>query len=213
MKFLFPKIPWDNIKAIGFDMDGTLYDEFEFIAQVYEPISELICKESNCKHQEIKDFMLWRWLEKGSSYPFIFSETIDRFCADKESKDELIKKSLAIFRNFEPEISLSVRMETILNYCMQYELFLVSDGSSVLQHNKFRSLRLHRFFDKENIFISGDYGKESEKPSLVSLEYLQFYSKGINKNEIVFFGDREQDRLFAEGAGFHFVKIGDSKLY
>ena len=46
MKSLFNKINWDKISYVGFDMDGTLYDEYEFISEVYKEISKLLKPES-----------------------------------------------------------------------------------------------------------------------------------------------------------------------
>ena len=39
MKSLFNKINWDEISYVGFDLDGTLYDEYDFIYNVYLEIS------------------------------------------------------------------------------------------------------------------------------------------------------------------------------
>ena len=38
LNVLYPDIDWSHIKYIGFDLDGTLYDEFEFIVQTYKKI-------------------------------------------------------------------------------------------------------------------------------------------------------------------------------
>ena len=35
---LYPNINWSEIDCIGLDLDGTLYDEYEFIKQVYYSI-------------------------------------------------------------------------------------------------------------------------------------------------------------------------------
>ena len=69
MNALFNNIKWNEVKAVGFDMDGTLYDEYEFISQVYSEINIRLINDL-----EVLRFMEKRWLEKGSSYPFIFQE-------------------------------------------------------------------------------------------------------------------------------------------
>ncbi|HSH65695.1 MAG TPA: HAD family hydrolase [Bacteroidia bacterium] len=213
MKFLYPDIPWNTIKIVGFDVDGTLYDEFEFITQVYQPIAEKIASLSSNEMEEVKNVMLRKWLEKGSSYPFIFSETLVEMHVEENVQEELIEQALRIFRAFVPVISLSERMKWILTELKEnYELFIVSDGSSQLQWNKIKSLKLENYVHKENIFISGDHGRDTEKPGLTSLRMLPVFSKEYHAQEVVFFGDRLKDKQYAKNAGFYFIDINERGL-
>jgi len=205
MKFLPDTIYWNNIKAVGFDMDGTLYDEFEFITQVYVPISKIFTQNEK-EAEKIYVNMLERWLEKGSSYPYIFVEMIDSLNYDSSLKEKLLSKALRVFRNFKPILKMSSRVLFILNnFKNQYELFLVTDGSSVLQWNKIRSLQLEKYFTLNNIFVSGSYGVHAQKPSIFSLQCLDVFKNKYDPSEIVFIGDRGVDMDFAKNAGFHFI--------
>ena len=88
---LFKNVNWNHITSVGFDMDGTLYDEFDFIKQVYSEINkQLILNDS------ILSFMTERWLEKGSSYPLIFSEAYDKCESIFVEKEDFI-----FFSNYE----------------------------------------------------------------------------------------------------------------
>jgi putative hydrolase of the HAD superfamily len=205
MKYLFPEIEWSKIKAVGFDMDGTLYDEFDFIQQAYKVISTNFEKENKSDYC-LLDFMLSRWLEKGSSYPYIFKETLDLALIPENSKENLIQDALHVFRTFQPDISLSPRIEFFLKiFSKEYEIFIITDGSSQLQLNKIKSLKLDRFVSKNNIFISGNHGKGNEKPSLYSLNYISALKKSYTSEQIVFIGDRKNDSEFALKAGFQFI--------
>jgi putative hydrolase of the HAD superfamily len=205
MKYLYPEFPWEEIKIIGFDMDGTLYDEFVFIGQVYQPIARLFARNAQ---EDTYAFMLQRWIEKGSSYPHIFSEALERLNIPQEAREPLIKQALGIFRNFAPVLHLSPRVSYFLEHCSkQYELFLLSDGSSTLQWNKFNALQLHRFFKKENVFISGDHGKNSGKPGLASLTGLPLLAACADPKEVLYIGDRQVDLEYAQNAGFHFANV------
>lgn len=198
--FLFDKINWENIEYIGFDMDGTLYDEFEFIEQVYRAISKQF------KNKSAKEYMLKRWLEKGSSYNRIFDETYDLFkkdLIDNISKENFIKNCLNIFRNFNPKIKISKRTKSFLKYFSQkYTLFLVSDGNLNLQKKKFKSLKLDRYFDQKNVFFTGIDTKIYSKPNIICLNQLK-----IIPEKSVFFGDREIDELFAKNSKMQFQKV------
>ena len=46
MKYLYPQINWEPIKYVGFDLDGTLYDESNFISQVYKKVASVISKNT-----------------------------------------------------------------------------------------------------------------------------------------------------------------------
>ncbi len=205
MKFLPDTIYWNKIKAVGFDMDGTLYDEFEFITQVYVQISKIFAQNEK-DAENIYVNMLERWLEKGSSYPYIFGEILDSLNYDSSLKEKLLNEALRVFRNFKPNIKMSSRVLFILNNLKsQYELFLVTDGSSVLQWNKIRSLQLEKYFTQNNIFVSGSYGVHVQKPSIFSLQCLDVFKNKYEPSEIVFIGDRGVDMDFAKNAGFHFI--------
>jgi len=211
MKYLCNEIPWENIKAVGFDMDGTLYDEFDFIVQVYNPIAKLF-SYSDDTINSIKHSMLLKWLDKGSSYPFIFSEILFESGFESDLHEKKIKEALLIFRNFIPALFLSERIKFSLEeFKGKYELFLVSDGSSPLQWNKIKSLGLEKYFDKHNIFVSGDHGKGADKPSLMSLDHLAVFNRNFKKNEVVFIGDRSNDEGYAKNAGFHFIDVNKKK--
>ncbi len=200
-------IPWANIKAIGFDMDGTLYDEFEFINQVYHEIANLfVSGQEKIEKNIIFQFMIKRWLEKGSSYPHIFKEALTLLDYDEDQLSQKLESALFLFRNFKPSILLSPRFEFLLSELKsQKYLFLVSDGSSTLQWNKIEALKLLNFFEKENIFISGDHPIGFGKPSLKCLNFLKIFRGNIEYREVVFIGDRKVDQDFANNAGFYFT--------
>ena len=207
MKYLCSEIPWNNIKAVGFDMDGTLYDEFDFIHQVYNPIAKIF-SDSNGDSDTIKKSMLKKWLANGSSYPFIFSEIAVETGLRSSEHEKKIKEALILFRNFVPILHLSERIKFLLEGLKKkYELFLVSDGSSILQWNKIKALELENYFKKQNIFVSGDYGEWAEKPTLTSLDHLTVFKKDLRKNEVVFIGDRIVDENYSKDAGFYFKNV------
>jgi len=200
MNAFFKSIDWNNIKYIGFDLDGTLYDEIEFIKQVYKSISENLFTYN----EEIYFFMLKRWVEKGSSYPYIFKETFEKYKKySLFSENEFISKALYIYRNFYPDLVLNYRTEIILNYCRKnYKIFLISDGNYNLQKNKFKALNLDKYFD--SVYFTGKYGSEFYKPNTKILEKIDF---DFNPKETVFFGDRVQDKEFAMKSGMNFIQV------
>jgi len=207
LSVLYPDIDWSHIESIGFDLDGTLYDEFEFIVQTYKKIIlenyNFFCIEDQT---EILEFMTKRWLQKGSSYNRIFEETFNQYATrDISLRKKFIDKALNIFRTFTPYMLLPERSCTILSYLKKnsYNLFLITDGNAELQRQKICSLGLDRIFNN-NIFFTSKFGSEYEKPSIKILKYINI---SMSSDKVVYVGDREVDKLFAENAGFKFLKV------
>jgi FMN phosphatase YigB (HAD superfamily) len=196
MKSLFNKVDWNDILYVGFDMDGTLYAEYDFIRKVYSEISKLLGPNS-------LNYMIGRWLEKGSSYPFIFSEAYDLYNVSKRNKEAFINRALNIFRNFDPNIRLKKEVKEMLMYFKKnYEIFLITDGNIELQRKKFTSLGLEVFFSQKNTFFTGVNSKVFAKPSPESLKFLS-----INPEQSIFFGDRDVDREFSVNCKMQFQKV------
>ena len=197
MNALYKDIIWDTVRAIGFDMDGTLYDEYDFIQQVYCEINTKLINNDN-----ILDFMLMRWLEKGSSYPYIFDEVYSMLKKNMDKKD-FINSALNIYRNYSPILSFSNRSRDVLNfYKNNYSLFLISDGNYNLQQKKYNALGLSDFFDKNSVIFTGQYSSEYHKPNTKSLSLIS-----IDANMAVFFGDRCNDMEFALATNMQFHKV------
>ena len=207
LSVLYPDIDWSHIKYIGFDLDGTLYDEFEFIVQTYKKIILENNKFFRIEDQtEILEFMTERWLQKGSSYNRIFEETFNQYATRNISfRKKFIDNALSIFRTFIPDMLLPERNGAILSYIKKksYNIFLITDGNVELQSQKIRSLGLDKVFNN-NIFFTRKFGSEYEKPSIKIFKYIDISS---SPDQVVYVGDREVDKLFAEGAGFKFLKV------
>ena len=193
-------INWNNIQYVGFDLDGTLYDEYDFIHQAYNRIDKQLLKDPHSL-----DFMLHIWLSKGSSYTRLFNDTYINFeYKYHTSEQEFVNKALLILRNTSPKLTLNIRCQYLLNFLSKkYTLFLISDGYYIVQNKKFIALNLSRFFKKNNVFFTNQYGYNFTKPSTDILSLLE----NINISRSVFFGDREVDEYFAKNAGMKFQRV------
>jgi len=204
LSVLFPEIPWNEIRCVGFDLDGTLYDEFVFIRQVYRVIL-LEHAGSFQKFDVPYQFMLDRWLEKGSSYNHIFEEVFERFSAGKLAKTNFVRRALEIYRNFVPILTLAPRNRYLLEmFREKFEIFLISDGFPSLQKNKFIALKLNTFFSPEQTVFTGDMGVGFYKPNPACFERLRLSTPNFR---VAYFGDREIDREFTRNLGIHFQPV------
>ncbi|MCC8149945.1 MAG: HAD family hydrolase [Lachnospiraceae bacterium] len=194
-----------DIKCVGFDLDGTLYDEKEFIKQVYQPIAQFLSDISRKNQKQIYEYMLELWMEKGSSYSGIFQDSID-FSEIPVSKIA-VSKCVEIYRCAPFSIRLGDSVLKLLDYCVerQFKLFIITDGNEKLQQRKIASLGVARYIEKENIVITGSMGKSFYKPSTAGLSKIGFVERYMPE-QMVYIGDRDVDRDFSENAGIHFIK-------
>ncbi|KUO70136.1 MAG: hypothetical protein APF81_00365 [Desulfosporosinus sp. BRH_c37] len=208
LKSLFPNIQWEQIEVIGFDLDGTLYDELDFIIQVYRPISKLLALNSKRYENEAYNWIIYRWLEKGSSYPCIFDEFLTSHGVSEEIiRQEIIEKCLILYREFRPVIYLDARVRTLLDYFHgQFQLFIVTDGNFRLQMAKFKALGLARWFDLENVIVSGKFGINYQKPATLMAKEINVL-RHHSVERVAYLGDREIDREFSAKLGFQFEKV------
>lgn len=201
---LFPDVPWDCIRCVGFDLDGTLYDEFAFIRQVYQKIlhdNTSLFSDSSSAFA----FMLDRWLEKGSSYNRIFDETFRRFGRDQDHLQSFISGALKVFRQFQPELVLPERNRHLLScFKSRFDMFVITDGAPVLQRNKFLALGLDGFFAHHRVLFTGDLGRDFYKPNAAAFARLDL---NYAPPEVVYFGDRPIDEEFCRHVGIHYQRV------
>ncbi len=208
MKYLSNSVDWKEVHAVGFDIDGTLYDEMEFISQVYRPISQVIADACGIDKKEVYDRILARWMEKGSSYDRIFEEVLIDHKVFHPERTKVVDKCLSAYRSFNPDLSLSSRVQFLLQVLSsEYKLFLITDGTPKLQRAKFRSLELEQWFSASNSIFTGEYSEGRAKPDTRSLSDIEIPAVTSAPDKVVFFGDRQCDREFANRAGFHFLRV------
>ena len=193
-RFLFDH--YTNLKAIGFDLDGTLYNEYDFVQQVYREIVRGL-KLPAGEGAAVLKFMEERWLEKGSSYPYIFQETLELFPAVGEDFPAV---ALAIYRGFRPSLMLEPAIRQMLEQIKEEKngLFLVTDGRERLQNNKIDALGIRELFAK--IIITGAFPKPDPRHGQEVLAAFQ-----CKPHEVLYVGDRDIDREFARNCKFHFL--------
>ena len=197
------------IQAVGFDLDGTLYDEIEFISQVYYPISLMLSDAVGVPSGVLYNRLINRWKEKGSSYNRIFDEVLLDGGISEPYKSSVITECVNVFRNFQPALSLNYGVERLLDWISsQYPIFMITDGGEKLQRAKIESLGLYRWFSNDNISISGSLDSGISKPDVRmknSISLLQVMD--IKPCHVLYFGDRDVDAKFALNCGYKFSRV------
>lgn len=203
----FKEVDWDTYTTIGFDMDGTLYDEYLFIKQAYLEISTYVTSlYPSISFDQLYKWLLARWFEKGSSYPYIFSEGLQLFVG--ESTNSIIKNCVEIYRNMKPELQLLDTVEELLNEFKKNnkQLFLITDGNVKLQKAKYEALCLQNWFSTENSVFTGQHGSTYHKPNVSGLNFITCLQETSPK-EVLYLGDRVMDEQLALHAKFSYINV------
>lgn len=209
LKFLHETFDWPSVEAVGFDLDGTLYDEYDFIEQVYYPIAVKLVEATGGELEPTYNWMLRRWLEKGSSYNKLFDEVLTSARVPISERSQIIENCLSEFRNFQPQLCLPARVQKILDWAStRFPLFLVTDGGEKLQRAKVDALDLTRWISRENTSISGCFDGSICKPDArMSSSVKILHEAEVLPCNVIYFGDRDIDAAFAINCGYKFVRV------
>lgn len=174
-KFSFMQIKIDPKTFFVFDLDDTLFQEFDYLKSAYVHISSKLA-ESGCP--DIYEEMLAKYERREN----VFEWLVEQYAHSMPQLN--MKWLLKEYREHAPNISLS---ETTLDFIIRLKTRnvlagLITDGRSITQRNKLKALKLDDFF--QDIIISEEFG--SEKPDERNYLYFQNKYPGMS---FYFFGD------------------------
>jgi len=187
------------IKAVVFDLDGTLYDEKEFVMSGFESVSKNISSKHNLDRSKIFRIL------KSDFESGLRRKNFD-VLLEKINLNEDVKRLVNIYRKHAPNISLYEDAKEILTELKdKYKLGLITDGWEKTQENKISALGITKYFDV--ITLTDVYGrgnwKPSSKPFKVTLDKL-----GVEPKESIYVGDNPMKDFFgAKKLGIHNVRV------
>lgn len=183
-------------KVVIFDLDDTLYQEIDFVISAFREISFVLKIDfgaDNCFP------VLMNYFRAGLK---VFDEVIKAMQIPLTSE-----QLLSLYRNHIPDISLSHGAAMTIN-CLKnknFHLGIITDGRSVAQRNKIRSLKLDALIPDDNIVISEEFG--STKPDIRNFEY--FMNKFPN-GSYTYIGDNpKKDFLAGNALGWRTICLLD----
>ena len=187
------------IRCVLFDLDGTLYDEKDFVMSGFRAVSGYLSKIRGVDAEKCFD-ILRSDFESGLRGKN-FDTLIEKLGLDIETPD-LVR----VYRQHKPRIHLFADAQEILDKLKgSLYLGLITDGWREVQQKKVSSLKVRRYFDV--ITFTDAHGKENWKPSLkpfeITLEKLQ-----IGAKESMYIGDNPiKDFIGAKKLGIITVRI------
>ena len=159
---------------IVFDLDDTLYKEIDFVRSAYIFINNYLKIRIGLNLSKEIDICISKNI---NFFDYINSKII--------SQQKLsIEKYLELYRFHFPDLSLPDDTKRFLNELTKrkIEFSIITDGRSISQRNKIRSLGIYK--KVQNIIISEETG--FEKPDLYNFKLIE----NLNKNKkFMYIGD------------------------
>lgn len=170
-----------NKSVVVFDLDDTLHKEKEYLTSAFTEISGKLRGEIG---KSIYDKMMQLY-HAGED---VFGTIIEEYDIKQSTKSDL----LDMYREHQPDYELEPKVADKLSEIKKQKMLtgLITDGRSLTQRNKLKSLGLTDYFDE--VLISGEFG--SEKPNPKNFEYMQNKLKGEG---YIYIGDNIQKDFIA----------------
>lgn len=184
-------------------MDNTLYDGREYILGAFKDISKYLAERfPTLKKDDCYGKLLDKFNKKGSSYPYLFDDTLMELgLYDKE----LVKAIVNVFHQSSPEIKLyDGTRDVLLKLKQRYALALITNGNAGMQQRKVRLLGISDIFQE---IIYAQVNGKVEKPSSIPYEEALRRLK-VTPAEAVYIGDNPHtDFIGARQLGILTVRL------
>ncbi|GHU75255.1 hypothetical protein AGMMS49992_18840 [Clostridia bacterium] len=168
---------FEEIKAVIFDLDDTLYSEKEYVRSGFREVAKLLSQVTDAFSK------LWAAFEDGKP-------AIDTFLIDEGVYDEELKQvCLEVYRNHDPDIHLYNGARELLVELKQngIKLGILTDGCPNGQRKKLHALGLESLVDE--IIITDDIGGERfRKPCDIAYRIIQ-QKMGVPFDSMLYVGD------------------------
>lgn len=187
-----------NIKAVGFDVDGTLYHAPESMQVEVGKI--LIQKAAQALTQD-PDLLAEEYLKRREEY-LSNTQTLNSFGLDGERIFQDVWDTIAIEKYVTPDAKLVKMIEHLKQ---KYKLFIITNGSGRQVERKLGYLGLEtQDFDPRIYCYDQGWVKPEPAPFLAAIESLK-----LKPEEIVYVGDRvDIDIEGAKAVGMKTILVG-----
>ena len=185
----------NKVLKFFFDIDDTLYDQYEPFRQAFkytfgnrykESNVENIFTDSRARSDEVFDMVSRGEIDKEEMYAYRIGKAFE------DNGLYLSKPDCLTFQDnyeiYQGKICLSRQMQNLLTFLSNQGMFLgiISNGPEQHQWFKIKTLGLEKWFPRENIFISGKIGYT--KPHREIFQYVENATHN-QSDECVYIGD------------------------
>ncbi len=169
--------------ALILDLDDTLYPEIDYVKSGFRAVSDFLADSFEENYPIFNDYLinLFQEGERGK----IFDRLIKKF-----SLEISVEKLVEVYRGHIPNIKcFKDSKEFLKRHSKDCLLILLTDGSTVSQRMKIKSLGLSKYFD--GIYITDEFGSEYWKPSLLVYKKILIDFE-LNAEKLCVIGDNTE---------------------
>ena len=187
-----------KIKAIGFDVDGTLYSAPDEMSLA---VAKILIEKAASALSRDPDDLAEEYIKRRDEFRSN-TKTLNSFGLDGEKIFQDVWDGIAIEKYVAKDDQLVKMIARLKN---KYRVFLISNGTGKQVERKLKFLGLdYRDFDPRIYCYDQGWMKPDPQPFLASIESLNF-----KPNEIVYVGDRvDIDVEGASAVGMKTVFVG-----
>lgn len=194
-----------NRTAFVFDLDDTLYKEYEFVLSGKRAVAADLAALAGAKTDENE---IYRSIRDEKDSFMALSAFIAKH---RLNIDYTLERFLDVYRKHTPDISLKPETVSVLEHLRDSGciMAMITDGRSITQRNKIRALGLERFFDSSLILISEETGAEKTSPR--PFDIITRRIGAVSAGHIFYIGDNpKKDFLFPNLHGWTSVMLRDT---
>lgn len=183
-----------DIQAICFDLDGTLYDDRQYIRAGLENAADLLAERTGAElHDEIIDL----YFEKN-----IREKTFDHILEQYDLPPELLPDLVEAYHDNDTDLQTYQEVPSVLDYLSnKYQLGLITGGKN--GHDKIKRLNLNQYFDQVLITPELGMSKSQPEPFKHTLDTLS-----VTPTEVVYVGDNPKlDFVHPNRLGMFTVRV------
>lgn len=182
-----------------FDLDDTLYEELSYVRSGFRAVSKYVNQKYNINEETVfKELYNQVLISRNNVFNIVFK----KYNIDQKS---IIKKSLMIYRNHLPEISLYPDAVRCFKRFSDLDKFIVTDGNKIVQNNKCKALKLENIVNK--CIITHRYGIKHAKPSPYVFTLLSKKLKQLPAQIIYIADNPNKDFVGIKPIGFKTIRI------
>ena len=196
----------NELKAVIFDLDDTLYPEKEFVVGGFQAVTKYLAKRYKLKQSKIFD-ILKSDFEKG-----IRRKNFNLLFEKLNLPEKELKEIITVYRNHKPKIKLYPDAKKILKYLSKNKKIkfgVISDGPIKMQRNKITALGIKNYF--KVVTLSDRWGTKYRKPHKKSFK-ITIKKLKVKPREVIYVADNlQKDFIGAKKLGILTIRIKRKK--
>ena len=195
-----------NYSLIIFDLDNTIFPLYYYDKIIFKHIAKELSTKLKINRTDLYNFLIYKKFVKKTNKK-LFNLFIKHFkLSNKISEKRLVKfyQYYSKISNFNPPSIIDI-LKKIKN--KKKKLMLITEGNSVRQKNKIKSLGIEKLFDYI-IILDGKYNRKY-KPSTNGIKK---FLKIIKMNSSIYLGDTHNDKKLSSLLGSKFYYFDISKF-